>query len=235
MTGREVIPLQPSSQGADFVNPACALPTRYSAEHRDHSAPGCVSGSRGPPPASRRMIAHFVVRALIISSEPPSSGMPAGTHSKVGAAPCRLHLCCSLPMQAYHISTMNSVPTTFCSLAANRPAVPRRCTGRPRRGFAFQCSRACARSTWRLQPRWWSEKLCGRRVGQRYWTDVPVKYRAVDHEAGEGRSHAPRRYPSPASLAGAGRRRRLPIPKQTWRQHTPRSPTPARSPERMAK
>jgi hypothetical protein len=44
------------------------------------------------------------------------------------------------------------------------------------------------------------------------------------YEAGEGRSHAPGRYPSPASLAGAGRDVRLPIPQQTDATSTPPDP-----------
>ena len=73
-----------------------------------------------------------------------------------------------------------------------------------------------------------------RQSGSRKARNAGASSRSLEnnYEAGEGRSHAPGRYPSPASLAGAGRVGRLPIPKQTECDSTPPDPPPA---ERLLK
>ena len=55
-------------------------------------------------------------------------------------------------------------------------------------------------------------------------TRARVEVLSNNYEAGEGPSHAPGRYPSPASVAGAGRRGRLLIPRQTEATAHPQIP-----------
>ena len=111
-------------------------------------------------------------------------------------------------------------PTSSCS-AANQPVCRRRCTTLPMRGSSFRCRRACARSMSRWLLRWQRAKHCGS-CGNVAWVERKGETQGLlpdfataqsglrirqskQHEASEGHSHAPRRYPSPASLAGAGR------------------------------
>ena len=91
-------------------------------------------------------------------------------------------------------------PTSSCS-AANHPEYRSRCIRPPMPDWLSRCGRACARSMWRWLRPWQLEKRCGRRLRHR----SPAVALTKKYETGEGQSHAPGRYPSPASLAGAGR------------------------------
>jgi hypothetical protein len=164
------------------------------------------------PPASRPLTARSVAQAWIISTMSQFYGMRVGKHSRPGEAANERGLFCLRHTRRNPTSTTRFFrPTFFCS-AANQRVCRRRCTRPPTRGSSFQCRAAGVRSMSRSPRRWQLAKHCD-------------SYGKDKHEAGEGHSHAPGRYPSPASLAGAGRLSpRAKSPRQT--EATSHSPVP---------